>query len=58
MKRPPLTPGARAFAAFAGTIVLAVLAALVTPDVAVQSADAMSLLPGGIDQILPDSFFE
>lgn len=58
MKRHPLTPGARACVAFAGTVALAILAALVTPDVAVQSADAMSLLPGGLDQILPDSFFE
>lgn len=58
MKRLSLTPGSRAFAAFAGTVVMAILAALVTPDEAVQSVDAMALLPGGLDQILPDSFLQ
>jgi len=60
MKRHPLPPGARALAAFAGTVVLALLAAasLLTPDVAVQSVDSMALLPNGLDQILPTSLFE
>lgn len=60
MKRRPLTPGTRALFMFAGTVVLAVLAAasLLTPDVAVQSVDSMSLLPNGLDQILPTSLFE
>lgn len=60
MKRRPLPPGARALVAFVGTVVLAVLAAasLLTPDVAVQSVDSMSLLPNGLDQILPTSLFE
>jgi hypothetical protein len=60
MKRHPLPPGARALAAFAGTVVLAVLAAasLLMPDVAVQSVDSMSLLPNGLDQLLPTSLFE
>ncbi|KRD23873.1 MULTISPECIES: hypothetical protein [Acidovorax] len=60
MKRHPLTPGTRALAAFAGTVVLAVLAAasLLMPDVTVQSVDSMSLLPSGLDQILPSSFLE
>lgn len=60
MKRHPLPPGTRALAAFAGTVVLALLAAasLLTPDVAVQSVDSMALLPNGLDQILPTSLFE
>ncbi|RYH00100.1 MAG: hypothetical protein EON58_01375 [Alphaproteobacteria bacterium] len=60
MKRHPMTPGARAIFAFAGTVVLAVLAAvsLLMPDVTVQSVDSMSMLPNGLDQILPASFFE
>ncbi len=60
MKRHPMTPGARAIFAFAGTVVLAVLAAvsLLMPDVTVQSVDSMSMLPTGLDQILPASFFE
>lgn len=60
MKRHPMTPGARAVFAFAGTVVLAVLAAvsLLMPDVTVQSVDSMSMLPNGLDQILPASFFE
>ena len=60
MKRHPLTPGTRALAAFAGTVVLAVLAAasLLMPDVTVQSVDSMSLLPVGLEQLFPSSFFE
>lgn len=60
MKRQPLTPGTRALAAFAGTVVLAVLAAasLLMPDVTVQSVDSMPLLPSGLDQIFPSSLFE
>lgn len=55
MKRNPWTPGTRAFAAFVGTVVLAVIAAasLLMPDATVQSADSMSLLPTGLDQIFP-----
>lgn len=60
MKRPPRTSGNRALAAFAGTVVLAVLAAasLLMPDVAVQSVDSMPLLPSGLDQILANGVFE
>ncbi|MCE1194261.1 MAG: hypothetical protein LWW96_19115 [Acidovorax sp.] len=60
MKRPPSTPGTRALAAFAGTVVLAVLAAasLLMPDVAVQSVDSMPLLPSGLDQMLTAGLFE
>lgn len=60
MKRPPLRPGTRALAAFAGTVVLAVLAAasLLMPDVAVQSVDSMPLLPSGLDQMLTAGLFE
>lgn len=60
MKRHPLTPGTRALAAFAGTVVLAVLAAasLLMPDATVQSVDSMPLLPSGLDQIFPSSLFE
>ena len=60
MKRRPLSPAARALAAFIGTVVLAVLAAvsLLLPDVAVQSVDSMSRLPTGLglDQILFSPF--
>ena len=57
MKRHHQPPGARALVAFAGTVVLAVLAAasVLTPDLGVQSADSATLLPGGLDQILPTS---
>lgn len=60
MKRHPWTPGTRALVAFAGTVVLAVLAAasLLMPEVAVQSVDSMPLLPSGLDQILATSFVE
>jgi len=60
MKRPPSRPGTRALAAFAGTVVLAVLAAasLLMPDVAVQSVDSMPLLPSGLDQMLTAGLFE
>jgi hypothetical protein len=60
MKRHPLTPGTRALAAFAGTVVLAVLAAasLLMPYVTLQSVDSMPLLPSGLDQIFPSSLFE
>lgn len=60
MKRHPFSPGARAIAAFAGTVVLAVLAAasVLMPDVTVQSVDSISMLPEGLDQILPVGLFE
>ena len=47
MKRHSLPPGARAVAAFLGTVVLALLAAVTVlmPDVAVQSVDSMLHLP-------------
>ena len=58
MKRHPLPPGARAVAAFLGTVVLAVLAAVTVlmPDVAVQSVDSMLHLPAGLDEILSRGF--
>lgn len=60
MKRHPLPPGARALLAFAGTVVLAFLAAasVLSPDIGVQSADSAALLPTGIDEIIPASLFE
>lgn len=60
MKRHPFTPGARAVVAFAGTVVLAVLAAasLLMPDLTVQSVDSISMLPNGLDEILPAGLFE
>ncbi|MBT9512069.1 MAG: hypothetical protein IV104_06960 [Acidovorax sp.] len=61
MKRHSLPPGARALAAFIGTVVLAVLAAvaLLMPDVAVQSVDSMLLLPTlGLDEILSTRFVD
>lgn len=60
MKRRPWTPGTRALAAFTGTVVLALLAAasLLMPDVTVQSADSMPLLPGGLDKILFSGIFK
>lgn len=60
MKRHPLPPGMRALAAFVGAVVLAVLAAasVMTPDIAVQSADSTAMLPNGLDQIFPASLFE
>ncbi|KZT17197.1 hypothetical protein A1D30_06140 [Acidovorax sp. GW101-3H11] len=58
MKRHPLPPGTRAVAAFLGTVVLAVLAAVTVlmPDVAVQSVDSMLHLPAGLDEILSSGF--
>lgn len=58
MKRHSLPPGARAFVAFIGAVVLALLAAvlLLLPDVAVQSADSMPHGLTGLDQILSSSF--
>ncbi len=55
---PP--PGARAVLAFAVTVVLAFLAAasVLSPDIGVQSADSTTLLPSGLDQILPAGLFE
>lgn len=60
MQRRPLTPRTRALAAFAGTVVLAVLAAasLLMPDVTVQSADSMPLLPSGLNQLVDTSFLQ
>lgn len=60
MKRHPLPPGMRALAAFIGAVVLAVLAAasVMTPDIAVQSADSTAMLPNALDQILPANLLE
>ena len=62
MKRRPFPPRARALAAFAGTVAVALLAAassLLAPDVAImQSVDSMALLTDGLDQFLPASLFE
>lgn len=60
MKRHPWTPGTRALAGFAGTVVLALLAAasLLMPDITVQSVDSMPHLPSGLDQILLADWFE
>jgi hypothetical protein len=60
MKRHPWTPGTRALAGFAGTVVLALLAAasLLMPDITVQSVDSMPHLPSGLDQILLANWFE
>ncbi len=60
MKFHQLPPGMRALAAFAVTVVLAFLAAaaLLMPDVMVQSVDSMVRLPGGVEQILTQGFPE
>ena len=59
-RRPQTTTRFRALAAFVGTVVLAVLAAasLLMPDVTVQSADSMPLLPSGLNQLVDTSFVE
>ena len=59
-RRPQTTTRFRALAAFAGTVVLAVLASasLLMPDVTVQSADSMPLLPSGLNQLVDTSFVE
>lgn len=58
MKRHVFTPEARPLAAFIGTVVLAVLAAVLVliPDTAVQSVDSMSHLPTGWDDLLTTRF--
>ena len=60
MQRRPHTTRFRALAAFVGTVVLAVLASasLLMPDVTVQSADSMPLLPSGLNQLVDTSFVE
>ena len=60
MKRRPHTTRFRALAAFAGTVVLAALAAasLLMPDVTVQSADSLPLLPSGLNELVDTSFLE
>ena len=59
-RRPQTTTRFRALAAFVGTVVLAVLASasLLMPDVTVQSADSMPLLPSGLNQLVDTSFVE
>ena len=58
MKRHVLSPGMRPLAAFLGTVVLAVLAAVLVlmPDATVQSVDSMSHLPAGWDDLLSTRF--
>lgn len=60
MKSHPLPRRKHPVAAFVVTIVLAVLAAaaLLMPDVMVQSVDSMVRLPGGVEQILTQGFPE
>lgn len=50
-----LSPQAVALLAFAATVTLALVAALVgsAPDWVVQSADSLPLLPGQLDLLLP-----
>ena len=59
-RRPQTTTRFRALAAFVGTVVLAVLASasLLMPDVTVQSADSMPLLPSGLNQLVDTGFVE
>ncbi|MFT4242676.1 MAG: hypothetical protein QM569_10375 [Acidovorax sp.] len=54
MKRHPIPAETRALAAFVGTVVLALLAAVsqLTPEVAVQSVDSVPQLPSGLDELL------
>ncbi|EJE51010.1 hypothetical protein PMI14_04341 [Acidovorax sp. CF316] len=58
MKFHHLPPRMRAVAAFVVTVVLAFLAAaaLLMPDIMVQSVDSMVRLPGGVEQILTQGF--
>ncbi len=60
MKFHHLPPAMRALAAFVVTVVLAFLAAaaLLMPEVMVQSVDSMVRLPGGVEQILTQGFSE
>ncbi|MFZ2857606.1 hypothetical protein [Acidovorax soli] len=60
MNHHPTPSGTRAIAAFAATVVLSVLAAVLglLPDVAVQSADSMTRLPDQLDQLLPTGLFD
>ena len=58
MKRHAVSPATRALLAFVGTVLLAVLAAVsfLAPDVTAQSADSLSRLPSGLDQMLLTGF--
>ena len=58
MKQHSVSPGTRALLAFVGTVLLAVLAAvsLLAPDITAQSADSLSRLPSGLDQMLVTGF--
>lgn len=60
MNRHHFRPGNRAIGAFAVTVVLSVLAAVLglLPDMAVQSADSMTRLPNQLGQLLPVGQFE
>lgn len=54
MKRHSFTPGTRALIAFVGTVLMALLAAasLLAPEITAQSADSLSHLPAGLDQMM------
>ena len=60
MKRRHLPPGMRAFVAFAGTVILALLAAVsvLDPDIGLRSADSTRLSPGSLDVLLPAGLIE
>ena len=58
MKNHSVSPATRALLAFVGTVLLALLAAvsLLAPDITAQSADSLSRLPSGLDQMLVTGF--
>lgn len=60
MKRQQHRHPARSALPFAGTVVVAVLAAmaLLATDLTVQAADSLSYLPESSDQMLPARLFE
>ena len=60
MKSHQLPRRKRPVAAFVVTVVLAFLAsaALLMPDIMVQSVDSMVRLPGGVEQIITQGFPE
>lgn len=60
MKRRSRPSGKRPMAAFASTVVLAVLAslALLMPDYVAPSVDSLADIPNRWDQILPADMFD
>ena len=54
MKPKPFPPGMRALIAFAGTVLLALVAvvSLLAPEITVQSADSLPHLANGLGQML------